>query len=203
MKTLKIFLALLTFALLTISCNSDDDDKTEPVTYKAEAVIYDEENPLNAYMAISGFDQLEQNANNLGASEFGFRFKPTVTGKIKSLIVKIPVVNNALRVTLWDAATKESIKSEIINVQTPNVAVEQSIAPIVLIKDKEYLISINSDDWIIRRKEDKSAVIYPIVAGKITITGFAKGTSLGNVFPTSMINNYYNGDVTFKFQQTE
>jgi hypothetical protein len=196
MKTLKTIFTLLTIAIFTISCSSDND---------GESVKYNEENPLDAYLAASGFSQKSVDQKNAGIYEYGFSFKPTVTGKIKALIVKIPDVNTALRVTLWDAATKTVIKSEVINVPTANVTVEKVITAIKLTKDKEYFFTVNSDDWINRTKTDGSAATYPIVAGNITITGYAfiSSTAGETLFPTNARNTYYAGDMTFKFQQTE
>lgn len=197
MKTFKTIFVLLTFSFLVISCSSDNN---EP-----EAVVYNEENPFEIYMAYSGFSGSTGNVVNSGIYEFGFSFKPTVTGKINSLIVKLPTTNDALRVTLWDVETKKVIKSEMIKVPTAYVTVEKSIASIALTKDKEYFISINSDDWFSRNKKDGSAAPYPIIAGNITITGFAyvSSTATETIFPTNIRDKFYFGDVTFKFQQTE
>ncbi|WP_029271675.1 DUF4082 domain-containing protein [Flavobacterium sp. KJJ] len=196
MKSFKTIFTILTVALLTFSCSSDDDK---------DKVTYNEENPLDAYMAASGFSQKAVDVKNSGIYEYGFSFKPTVTGKIKSLMVKIPDVNSALRITLWDVATKTVIKSETLNVATANVTVEKTISPIALTKDKEYFFTVNSDDWINRTKTDGSAATYPIVAGNITITGYAyiSSTAAETIFPTNARNTYYAGDITFKFQQTE
>ena len=196
MKTLKTILAILLTSLFAVSCSSDDDK---------DAVQYNEENPLDAYMAGSGFSQKAVDVKNSGIYEYGFSFKPTVTGKINALIVKIPDVNNALRITLWDAATKTVIKSETINVATANVTVEKAITPIALTKDKEYFFTVNSDDWINRTKTDGSAATYPITAGNIVITGYAyiSSTAAETIFPTNARNTYYAGDMTFKFQQTQ
>ena len=197
MKTLKTILALFTISIFAVSCSSDND--------KPEPVKYNEENPLYAYMAGSGFSQKAVDVKNSGIYEYGFSFKPTVTGKINAIIVKIPDVNSTLRVTLWDAATKTVIKSEMVNVAAANVTVEKTITPIPLTKDKEYFFTVNSDDWINRTKADGSAATYPIVAGNITITGYAfiSSTATETLFPTNARNTYYAGDMTFKFQQTE
>lgn len=197
MKTLKMFLAILSVALVTISCSSDDDTP-DPIKYA-------EENPLDAYMAGSGFSQKATDVKNSGIFEYGFSFKPTVTGKINAIIAKIPDVNTSLRITLWDAATKTVIKSETVSVPTANVTVEKIITSIALTKDKEYFFSVNSDDWITRAKTDGSATTYPIAAGNITITGYAFSSSTASetIFPATGRNTYYAGDITFKFQQTE
>jgi len=196
MKTLKTIFTLLAISIFTISCSSDDDN---------DSVKYAEENPLDAYMAGSGFSQKAVDVKNSGIYEYGFSFKPKVTGKINSLIVKIPDVNPALRITVWDAATKTVIKSETINVATANITIEKAISPIALTKDKEYYFTVNSDDWINRTKTDGSAAAYPITAGNIVITGYAyiSSTASETLFPTNLRNTYYAGDMTFKFQQTE
>jgi hypothetical protein len=196
MKTLKTLFTILSVALLTISCSSDDDK--DPVTYTAE-------NPLDLYMAASGFSQKAVDQKNAGIYEYGFSFKPNVTGKITSFFAKIPDVNTALRITLWDVATKTVIKSETMNVSVANMSFEKTLLPIMLTKDKEYFLSVNSDDWINRTKTDGSATTYPIVAGNITITGYAyiSSTATETIFPTNARNTYYAGDISFKFQQTE
>jgi hypothetical protein len=196
MKTLKNLFILLLITISSVSCSSDDDK---------DAVKYNDENPLDAYLAGSGFSQKAVDVKNSGIYEYGFSFKPTVTGKINALIVKIPDVNSALRITLWDAATKTVIKSETINVTTANVTVEKTITPIALTKDKEYFFTVNSDDWINRTKTDGSAATYPITAGNIVITGYAyiSSTASETIFPTNARNTYYAGDMTFKFQQTQ
>jgi hypothetical protein len=197
MKTLKNILTLFAIAIFAVACSSDDNTP--------DPIKYNEENPLDAYMAASGFSQKAVDVKNSGIYEYGFSFKPTVTGKINAILVKIPDVNAALRVTLWDAATKTVIKSETLNVATANVTVEKMISPILLTKNKEYFFTVNSDDWINRTKTDGSAATYPIVAGNITITGYAfiSSTAAETLFPTSARNTYYAGDMTFKFQQTE
>jgi len=196
MKTLKTILAILLISLFAVSCSNDDNK---------DAVTFNEENPLDAYMASSGFSQKAVDMKNSAIYEYGFSFKPTVTGKINAIVVKIPDVNSALRITLWDAATKTVIKSETLNVATANVTVEKKITPIALTKDKEYFFTVNSDDWINRTKTDGSAATYPITAGNIVITGYAyvASTASETLFPTNARNTYYAGDMTFKFQQTE
>lgn len=198
MKTFKTFFAVLTLVILEISCSSDD---------QAKPITYEEENPLDVYMSLSGFNQKTRIVKDASVfSEAGFKFKPAVTGKINSFIVKIPDTNSGLRVTLWDAETKTILRSETINVQTENVSVEKTIVPIALIKDHEYIISLLSGDWFSREKaEGLAATNYPIVAGNITITGFGHISTKGTeyLFPATFRDTFYFGDATFKFQQTE
>lgn len=199
MKTLKTILALLLLALLTISCSGDDDNNNKvPVTYVAE-------NPLDSYLTTSGFNQKAVDVKNEGFYEFGFSFKPTVTGKITSVFAKMPDTNTALRITLWDASTKTVIHSEKMFVSVANMAFEKTIVPIQVTKDKEYFLSVYSDDWISRTKTDGSSTTYPIVAGNIIITGYAYSLSSATepVYPSTKRYDYYAGDFSFLFKQTE
>ncbi|WP_394776608.1 hypothetical protein [Flavobacterium sp.] len=197
MKTLKTIFTILAVAILTISCSSDDD--------KADPIVYNAENPLDLYLSGSGFNQKSIDLKDAGMYEYGFSFKPTVNGKITSFFAKIPDVNVNLRITLWDVATKTVIKSETMNVSIANMSFQKTIVPIPLVKDKEYFLTVNSDDWIKRTKTDGSATTYPIIAGNITITGYAyiSSTAAQTLFPTSSSNTYYAGDTSFLFQQTE
>ncbi|RKR09856.1 hypothetical protein C8C83_1517 [Flavobacterium sp. 90] len=104
MKALKPFLPLLIFTfliliLVMISYNSNDN--------KAERFTYNKENPLTAYMALSGFYQKTTVTKKASVfSESGFSSKPAVTGNINSFIVNIPDGNPVLTVALWDTALK-------------------------------------------------------------------------------------------------
>ncbi|MEO8237908.1 MAG: hypothetical protein ABI793_05165 [Flavobacterium sp.] len=198
MKSLKTIIAIFSLAVFAVSCNSNDDDSPEPITYP-------EENPLNAYLTGSGFEQKTEEVKDAFFSEFGFSFKPTVNGKINALAVKMPDVNTTLKVTIWDVATKTAIRTEIVSIPTANVTVEKLITPIALIKGKEYYITRNSNDWYKRYRTDGSATTYPIVAGNITITGYAyiANNTGAPLFPTNLLNTDYAGDTSFKFQQTE
>lgn len=201
MKTLKTILAITVLSLFSISCSKDDDSK--PV--KPEPVVYAEEDPLIAYLAGSGFDQKMDEFKNANSSEYGFSFKPTVNGRINSLVVKMPDVNTALKVTIWDAAAKTVIRTETISVPAANVSVEKQITPITLTKDKEYYITRNSNDYYRRYRANGSAAVYPIIAGNITITGYAYiSTAEGVVtFPTNLLNTDYAGDTSFRFQRID
>ncbi|MEO7978656.1 hypothetical protein [Flavobacterium sp.] len=196
MKTLKNLFFLLTISIFAVSCSSDDDKP---------GVTFSEENPVDLYLAASGFNQKSVEVKNSAFYEYGFSFKPKVTGKINALIVKIPDVNTNLKITIWDAATKTVIKTESVPIPTANVTVEKVITAITLTKDKEYFFTINSNDWYNRTKTDGTAAVYPIVAGNITITGYAyiQAEDGVPVFPTNARDTYYAGDMTFKFQQTE
>lgn len=190
MKTLKTLIAISVLCFLVISCSKD------------EKVTYPDENPLDAFLINSGcIQKTASHVDTSGAIDYGFSFKPIETGKIKAFVVKIPAFNiENLRVILWDVATKKAIIRERIVVMEAGVATVKEIVPIPLTKDKEYIITIFTDDWYYRSKTDKSNVVYPVVAGNILVTGCVYGDG---PFPTYIINKGYQGDVSFIFERTE
>ena len=101
MKTIN-FRTIIIIALcaLTFSCKKKETANSEV-------------NFLSAYLAATGFDEDTTVIVNSGFYEFGLSFKPLVNGKITAVVVKIPDVNTSLRVTIWDKATANVLKTEI------------------------------------------------------------------------------------------
>lgn len=194
MKTLKILFTILSAAIFTVSCSSDDDKDNTPK--------FETENPLAVYYTQTGFTTVT-NFVNSGDYEFGLVFTPTVKGNIKAVTLKLPSVNSAVRVTIWDYTTKAVLRSETINAASADVEVKKEISVLALEKDKKYLISMNSNDWYKKNKADLSNVTYPIVAGHITFNEYRWISGTSQTFPTNVSANYNAGDLSFDFQQTE
>ncbi|ABQ04379.1 MULTISPECIES: DUF4082 domain-containing protein [Flavobacterium] len=194
MKTLKILFTILSAAIFTVSCSSDDDKDNTPK--------FETENPLAVYYTQTGFTTVT-NFVNSGDYEFGLVFTPTVKGNIKAVTLKLPAVNSAVRVTIWDYTTKAVLRSETINAASADVEVKKEISVLALEKDKKYLISMNSNDWYKKNKADLSNVTYPIVAGHITFNEYRWISGTSQTFPTNVSANYNAGDLSFDFQQTE
>lgn len=202
MKTLKNFLnvknyyKIFLFLFLTLavtSCRKDDD---EPAP-----IIYPEENPLAAYITSAGFSTTS-NFINSGDYEFGLVFSPNVNGKIKAITAKLPDTNSNLRVSVWDYDAKTVLRTEIVNVTSANTVILKAITELPLVKDKKYLISMNSNDWYNREKPDGAAAAYPIAAGNIKFTEYLWKSGATQTFPTNIDASYYAGDLSFVFQQS-
>lgn len=177
-------------AVIALSSCSNDDSSSFP-----------EQNPLAEYLSKAGFDQSKQDIKDGGDYEFGFSFKPTVKGQINAIVAKIPDAQLEMRVTIWDASTKTALRTELVDIPAAGQEVTKKITPLILEKDKEYIITYNGNDWYDHRKADNSAAVYPITAGDIQITGYGFAEGTAQAFPTVMLKNYYAGDVSFKFQQ--
>jgi hypothetical protein len=195
MKTVQKTLAFITLLFL-FSCSKDDD----PITI---IPIYFEENPLQSFLTTTGFNQQTMvQTTTSGELLAGISFKPTVKGKINSLLVQLPVINNNLEVSIWDDTTGNLLRQEIVNVSSANTQIEKQITPLQLEKDKIYVISMQTNTAFVRYKTDQSNASFPITAGNIQVLSYREGTNLTTI-PTSNYYNLYAGDCIFKFQQTE
>lgn len=192
----KIYLSsVLLLSLLLVNCSNDDDANV--VIPPAPAPV--EENPMQGYLTSSGFD-LVQNFVNAGDYEFGLKFKPKVNGEIKKLVVKIPDNQTNLRITLWDASVtpKVVVATEVIYSVSAGVETIKSISPIAVTANKEYMLTMNTNDWYKRYKSSGSAT-YPIESGNISITGYSWISGTAQTYPTNVDNTYYAGDLSFVF----
>jgi len=193
MKNLIIKGALLALLFTgIIGCSKDDNDT------QSQAVAA-EENPLQKYITDSGFSTTT-NFVNSGDYEFGMRFKPTTNGTINKIFVKIPDAQTNVRVTIWDVTEGIIYRTEKIASVTAGVEASKTISPLALTKDKEYMITYNTNDWYKRNKADNSAATYPITAGNISVTGYGWKSGTAQTYPTNFENNYYAGDLSFAFQ---
>ena len=194
MKTpLKITIIMV--CLFAISCSKSEE---------STPILYPEENPLTGYLETSGYNQDQISAiDNPSTIEAGFSFKPAFTGKINSIKAWIPASNNALRVTIWDNATQTAIRTEIVNVASANVPSTKTINPLTLVKNKEYTITMNTNDYYIKSKTNGTAAVYPIRVGNIVITSYREGYGLSQTFPQGTQPDYYSGNCSFNFQRTE
>lgn len=188
------FILFLFLTLAVTNCGRDDDPLPLPI-------VYPDENPLSAYITNTGFSTTS-NFINAGDYEFGLVFSPNVNGKMKAITAQIPDTNASMRVTIWDYDTQAVIRTETINVSAANTAITKVISELALVKDKKYLISMNSNDWYNRTKPLGGSATYPITAGNIKYTEYLWKSGAAQTFPTIVDDSYYAGDLSFIFQQT-
>jgi len=202
-KTIKVTIAILTIttfsicfasSLLLVSC-SKDDPAPEPI------VMEPEQNPLAGFLTATGFNQNTIEYINTGDYEFGFSFIPLVNGKMTAIVAKIPDTHTAMRVTIWDKLAGTVLRSETIDITTAGVEVTKAISALSLVKDKEYFITFNSNDWYDHRRTDSSSATYPFTVGDIKITSYAYHSGATQSLPNTTQTVYYAGDCSFKFQK--
>lgn len=180
-------------ALILFSCSKDDGPS------------YTEENFMTGFMTNSGFNATTVTQINSGTYEFGLEFTPLVKGKITSLKVKLPDVNAALRVTIWDksTATATVVRTETVNVTTADTEQGFDIADLELTANHQYAITMNSNDWYERRRTGGTNVTYPITSGNIQIDNYKWISGATQAYPVNIALNYYAGDVSFNFIQID
>lgn len=190
-KVVFFFVIMLTVA----ACRKDDDPEPEP------PVVYPVENPMDAYMA--SLSDTSPTVVNAALYEIGLVFTPKVKGNLNAIQVKLPSVNSNLRVTLWDASTKAIISTEIVNVTAANTVITKNIAPLELVKDKQYTITMNTNSYYYFGSAVGPALTtYPLTIGNIIFNNFIyiSGTTPAT-YPTTINPSEYAGQLNVVFQQ--
>ena len=192
MKNVLKKVVILSCIFFAFSCSKDEEDKK----------IFEVENFLTGYLTVSGYSIITTLLGNQ-ASELGIFFVPLVDGKITSIEVKLPIANPQLRVTLWDKNQASILKTMIVNVAQEGMLSTIPIEPIILEKNKEYVLSINTTNWYVHRLPNGSEAQYPITVKNIKITAYKFTDGTVQNLPTTINSNVYEGDCNFNFQQTE
>lgn len=194
MKTIKTIIAILAVSIFAMSCSKDDD----PSLALAIAPLQD---PLAGYLNASGLYQKVSIKINGPDYEFGYSFIPLVNGKMTAIVAKIPDIRMAMRVTIWDKVAGTVLLTEAIDIVAAGVVVTKQISPLDLVKNKEYFITINSNDWYERKRTDNNSAFYPITVGDLQITSYSYRSGTAQAIPNSPQNNFYSGDLSFTFQK--
>ena len=197
MKTLKSTITFLLILIALISCSKDNDDS-------APVIQISTQNPLEAYLAATGYNQQTvPNINNASTYEFGISFTPLVDGKLTALIVKIPDVNPNLRVTIWDKTTGAILRTELVNVSSSGVETSKTISAIDLTANREYAITMNSNDYYRHSKTNNVPATYPVIVGDLKIISYAFRFGSDQIMPIASADSnwLYSGDLSFLFQK--
>ena len=191
-----IFLLLL---VLITSCSND----TTEVTPAPVVESFTNENPLPGYLSKTGYNQQSIPFENTNNYEVGFIFKPLKKGKIKSLVVKLPNTNHHVTVNIWDLYAHAIIRTETIDVTNGNTEITKTIVPLDLIKNKEYAITMLSNQYYKKNRIDLGTTNHPITIGNIKISGsyLSNGDTQNPSFVTLI--GRYNGECSFNFLRTE
>lgn len=201
MKIFKTKLSIIAITFFTIivatSCSKDDD----PVVTPLPIAVVPEQDPLQGYLNASGFNEVTESIVNNFDRELGYSFIPLVNGKITAIVVKIPDTRSALKVTIWDKTTATVLRSETIDITSSGVETIKIISPVVLIKDKEYFISMNSNDFYLHKRTILANVTYPFIVGDIKVTSYAERGGAQQFIPDIPSLSGYVGDCSFKFQK--
>ena len=196
----KSFLAL--FSLAVVSCTKDVRliDTATPIE---QSPFLSPKDYYLEFLSATGFSQTNPNIGQV-PTEMGYEFEATTNGEISSVYVKIPSINPAVRVTIWDADNASPLVTTMVNVTAANNVFETAITPLTIVKNKKYDITMNSKDWYHHKHPDVLNVTYPLVIGPLKYNKVlhAVGSNQTLPKPTAPILNHLNGDVRFKFKIT-
>ena len=195
MKSIQVTIGILALSIFTISCSKDDD----PLPAKA---LFPEENFLQGYLTTSNFNQQVSSQNTSEYYNYGIAFKPKVNGTINSIVIKLPSSDGGVVVRIWKVSTQVLLKTIPVVVATNNLEVTIPIDKVPLLKDEEYIVTMKVNSCFVRKRTNGSSVTYPIEIDNIKITNVID-TSINSYPGNNSRLNYYFGDISFNFQQTE
>lgn len=198
MKAIKKVIILISIFCI-IGCSKDESPIAAPTP-----VAFRDEMPIPTFYANAGFNNV---ASLLGQPPFevGLTFKPLEYGVIKAITIKLPAFNRN-RITLWDKATGTALltwrvpilSSDVVNGMEYVVPLD---TPFALTKNKEYILSMNADNFYMRSNGGPDRP-YPYNVGSVQILNYIESpTGLAQVMPSIIFGNYVTGDLGFKFQR--
>jgi len=196
MKNLRMLLYVTLIMLVVISCDKNDD--TSP------SVIYQEETPLPGFLDASGFNADVNTASSAAYQECGLSFKPLEYGTINAITIKLPVNPSRIRVTIWDKATGSLLvtaRIPLILDYVSGTTYEVAITPFALTKNKEYVISMSTQNWTTRQRIGATDANYPITVGNVQFINFVSNLGQDLIMPSNINLSYVAGDLGFKFKR--
>ena len=192
MKTKKtIFLWIIAISLSLLSCSSSDSGTSK-------------ENPLDAFLLNSGFNQNVTNTINTSTDDFvtGFRFSPSVNGKINAITLKIPDGNEFVKVNIWKVTGAVLMHTENMAIPDANVTVSKNISALSLTANEDYIICMHTNDAYSHSRDGGTGATYPIIAGNIVVKEYLLDPDFGGDFmPSGGGPTLFNGDLSFVFQK--
>ncbi|MFC6267494.1 DUF4082 domain-containing protein [Frigoriflavimonas asaccharolytica] len=190
-------LLIFVFMFALESCRKDNDELIIPT------VVYAVESPMSAYMA--SLSDTTPNTVNGANYEVGVVISPKVQGNLNALQIKLPIINNAVRVTIWDTSTQAIIRTEVVDVNANNTVITKNIAALALQKDKQYTVTMNVAGYYYYGSSAGPALTsYPLTIGNIIYNNFIYGTGVAAAaaYPTITSAGEYAGELNVVFQQT-
>ncbi|RYU96383.1 hypothetical protein [Emticicia agri] len=107
--------------------------------------------------------------------EYGLRFVVTRKGRMVKVGSRLPKAG-IYRISVWDVATRTIIVQQYVYQIINNVQAWADIPALALTANKEYFISIISDNWNEAYPKAGSIITYPITKGSLKVLAF--GTTI-------------------------
>ncbi len=197
-KNLKKTIFILAIAFIAVLTSCSKDDALSPVVEPTP--VANEQDPLSGYFSNSGLVLATLFNTNL-VTESGFSFKPLVNGKITVVTAKCNGSVPNVRVTIWNKTTGQRLRTVFISDVQDNLEITKAIAPLEVLANIEYYITLRNNSWFIYKKVDNANINYPIISQDISITGAGNRLDEEDAMPNNDFLNEFRGNVSFKFQK--
>lgn len=143
-----------------------------PVMITKSKTVVKSTEMFSTFLADSTMNVTVAADNSIIIYEYGLRFTVTKTGKMVKVGSKLPKAGT-YRVSIWDVATKTVIAQQYVKQLTDNLQSWADIPALALTANKEYFISIISNNWNDASPKSSSTISYPITKGNLKILAFA------------------------------
>ncbi len=150
----------------------------ETVTFSTPIFVYT--TPVYAFGALPVFDNIED-VNSLLSFEFGCIIKPKKNGKILGFRNNM---SGTKKYTLWNFTSKTILADAEYNGTTHKFA-----TPISVEAGKEYMITVNSNNWKTYTNSAGTNVFPNTIHEEIEITGYGNIIGISQSFPTNIYRN--------------
>ena len=131
--------------------------------------------------------------------EVGLKFKTSVKGSIKSILLSLPVTKVEV-VTLWRVSDQSIIASTPVNCTSIGSWDNIATVDIPVEADTEYILSTNTSYYYVCTIKNE---VFPYKTGHVILLGYTAETGSEHVFPGTHVNNLGAGFTDFTFQPAE
>jgi hypothetical protein len=143
-----------------------------PVTITKSKTLVKSAEVFSTFLADSTMKVLVTANNTNTIYEYGLRFVVTKNGKMVKVGAKLPKAG-IYRISVWDVTTKTVLVQQYVDQISNNIQSWADIPALALEANKEYFISIISNNWNDAYPKVGTTVTYPISKGNLKILAFA------------------------------
>ncbi|WP_337043689.1 hypothetical protein [Emticicia sp. 17c] len=143
-----------------------------PFSINKSKTLVQSKEMFSSFLADSTMRTEVTNTHNTTIYEYGLRFQVTQNGIIVKVGSKLPNAG-VYRVSVWDAASKTVLAQKYVVQYLPNVQAWADVPELALEANKDYFISIISDNWNDAYLKSGSLIAYPLVKDNFKIMAFA------------------------------
>jgi hypothetical protein len=178
----KLLIPFLFLGLLINACKKDE----------AGTTVKPNENPVTSLLTETDW---KLTAYTGGTFELGYIFSASAAGKITQVGAQM-ATPGVYTVSIWDADTKALLRQKSIEQTSPSKFSTAAVDPLNIVKDKKYVISINSVIGGVSKGYNglaktpaSSTTIFPISRGSILIQKSVYAASATSVYPATDYSN--------------